>query len=63
MSGTCKAIAYEYDSQVQIGTVDVARMLSVTDHPRLTGLASQVNEKLQRALDTIVPRIRVVLAI
>jgi hypothetical protein len=56
MSGTCKAIVYENGSRVLIGTIDVARMLSVTDHPRLAGLASHVNKKLQRALDTIAPR-------
>jgi hypothetical protein len=49
MSETCKAIACEHDSQVLIVTVDVTRMLSVTDHPGMAGLASQVNEKLRRA--------------
>jgi len=51
----CNAIVYEYDSQVLVGTVDAARMLSVTDRPEMAGLASQVNEKLRRALDMIAP--------
>ncbi len=51
----CNAIIYEQDSQVMIGIIDAARMLSVTDHPELAGMASQVNEKLRRALDAIAP--------
>ena len=51
----CNAIVYEQDSQVMIGIIDAARMLSVTDHPELAGMASQVNEKLRRALDAIAP--------
>ena len=52
----CNAIVYENGSQVMVGTVDAARMLSVTDHPEMAALAGQVNERLRRALDTIAPR-------
>lgn len=52
----CNAIVYEQSSQVYIGVVDAARMLSVTDHPEMEGLALQVNEKLSRALDAVAPR-------
>ena len=52
----CNAIVYEQGSQVHIGVVDAARMLSVADHPEMNGLAAQVNEKLSRALDAVAPR-------
>lgn len=52
----CNAIVYERDSRVHIGVVDAARMLSVADHPEMEGLARQVNEKLNRALDAVAPR-------
>ena len=52
----CNVIVYEHDSQVLVGAVDAARMLSVTDHREMAGLASQVNERLGRALDIIAPR-------
>jgi len=53
----CNAIVYEHDSKVLVGTVNAARMLSVTDHPEMAGLANQVNEKLRRALDRVAPRV------
>jgi uncharacterized protein (DUF302 family) len=49
----CNVIVYEGGSQVLVGTIDAARMLPVTDHPVLAGLANQVNEKLRGVLDTI----------
>ncbi|MGB8476974.1 MAG: DUF302 domain-containing protein [Candidatus Acidiferrum sp.] len=52
----CNAIVYEQDSQVLVGAVDAAKMLSVTDRPEMAGLANQVNEKLRRALDSVAPR-------
>ncbi len=52
----CNAIVYEHDSQVMVGTIDAARMLSVTGHPEMADVAVQVNEKLRRALDAVAPR-------
>ena len=49
----CNAVIYERDGQVHVGVIDAARMLSVTGHPALEGLAQQVNEKLRRALDSV----------
>jgi uncharacterized protein (DUF302 family) len=51
----CNAVVYEQGSQVVIGVIDAARMLSVTDHPEMVSLANQVNEKLRRALDSVAP--------
>lgn len=53
----CNAIVYEHGSQVLVGVIDAAKMLSVTDQPQMAGLANQVNEKLRRALDKLGPRV------
>ena len=52
----CNAVVYEEGSQVHVGTVDAVKMLSVTNHAEMEGLARQVNEKLRRALDSVAPR-------
>jgi uncharacterized protein (DUF302 family) len=49
----CNAIVYERDSEVRVGTVNASSMLSVAHHPELEGLARQVDDKLQRALDRV----------
>lgn len=49
----CNAVVYEQGSQIVIGAVDAARMLSVTNRPELATVASQVNAKLRRALDEV----------
>jgi uncharacterized protein (DUF302 family) len=50
----CNAIVYETGTQVHVGVVDAAAMLSVVGNPKLEELARQVNEKLRRAIDSVV---------
>lgn len=52
----CNAVVYEEGGQVYVGTVDAVKMLSVTNHAEMEGLARQVNEKLRRALDSVAPQ-------
>jgi uncharacterized protein (DUF302 family) len=52
----CNAVVYEEGGQIHVGAVDAVRMLSVANHPDMEGLARQVNEKLRRALDIVVPQ-------
>lgn len=52
----CNAVVYEEGGQVHVGTVDAVKMLSVTNHAEMEGLARQVNEKLRRALDSVAPQ-------
>ena len=52
----CNAVVYEQGSQVFIGAVDAAAMLSITAQPQLAGTAVQVNERLRRAMDNVAPR-------
>ena len=52
----CNAVVYEEDGQVRVGVVDALKMLAVANQPEMEGLARQVNEKLQRALDAVAPR-------
>ena len=52
----CNVVVYEEDGQVKIGVVNAVKMLSVANQPGMEGLARQVNEKLQRALDTVAPQ-------
>ena len=50
----CNAVVYEHDGEVTVGVVDAAKMLSVVGHPEMEELARQVNEKLRRAVDSVV---------
>jgi uncharacterized protein (DUF302 family) len=52
----CNAVVYEEGGQVRVGVVDALKMLAVANQPEMEGLARQVNEKLQRALDAVAPR-------
>jgi uncharacterized protein (DUF302 family) len=52
----CNAVVYEEGGQIHVGAVDALKMLSVANHPDMEGLARQVNEKLRRALDIVVPQ-------
>ena len=52
----CNAVVYERDGRVYVGAVDALRMLSITGNREMEPLARQVNEKLQRALDSIAPQ-------
>ncbi|MGH9678731.1 MAG: DUF302 domain-containing protein [Candidatus Acidiferrales bacterium] len=52
----CNTVVYEAGGQIHVGVIDAIRMLSVADIPGMEGLARQVNEKLQRALDAVAAR-------
>ena len=52
----CNAVVYEEGGQVRVGAIDAVKMLAVANQPEMEGLARQVNEKLQRALDAVAPR-------
>jgi uncharacterized protein (DUF302 family) len=52
----CNVVVYESDNQVYVGAIDAVRMLSMANHPYMEGLARRVNEKLQRALDSLAPQ-------
>jgi len=52
----CNAVIYEQGGQVHVGAIDAVKMLSVANQPEMEGVARQVNEKLQRALDAVAPR-------
>jgi uncharacterized protein (DUF302 family) len=50
----CNAVVYEHDGEVNVGAVDAAKMLSVVGNPEMEQMARQVNEKLHRAVDSVV---------
>jgi len=49
----CNVIVYEQGNEVRVGAVDAVKMLSVVENPSMEPLASQVNEKLRRAIDDV----------
>ncbi|MGH9562412.1 MAG: DUF302 domain-containing protein [Terracidiphilus sp.] len=51
----CNAVVYEAGGKVRVGLVDATRMLSLVEPREMEGLAREVNEKLQRALDSVAP--------
>lgn len=50
----CNAVVYERDGRVYAGVVDATKMLSVVGNPEMETMAHQVNEKLRRALNSVV---------
>jgi uncharacterized protein (DUF302 family) len=52
----CNAVVYERDGEVRAGAVSAVSMLSVAHHPEMEGLARQVDDKLQRALNRLSPQ-------
>jgi len=50
----CNAVVYQQGEQVRVGVVDAAKMLSVVGNPSMEEMARQVNEKLRRAVDSVV---------
>lgn len=52
----CNAVVYERDGKVYAGTVDAGAMLSVTGNTALEGLATEVNERLRRAVEGLFSR-------
>lgn len=49
----CNAIVYERDGQVFVGAVDAPKMLSVVGNPAMQPMAEDVNQRLQRAVDSV----------
>lgn len=49
----CNAVVYERDGKTVIALIDAEKMLSVTGSDELAGLATEVNEKLKRAMSSI----------
>jgi uncharacterized protein (DUF302 family) len=49
----CNAVVYERDGQVFVGAVDAPKMLSVVGNPAMREMAEDVNQKLQRAVDSV----------
>ena len=52
----CNAVVYEKGGQVHVGVVDAMKMLSIANHPEMESLAHEVNVKLRRALEAVVPK-------
>ena len=50
----CNAVVYERDGRVFAGAVDAAKMLSVVGNPAMEQMAKDVNERLHRAVDSVV---------
>ncbi len=50
----CNAVVYEHNGEVMVGVVDAAKMLSVVGNREMGEMARQVNEKLRRAVDSVV---------
>ena len=50
----CNAVVYEQGEQVWVGVVDAAKMLSIVGNAAMEGMAREVNEKLRRAVDSVV---------
>jgi uncharacterized protein (DUF302 family) len=51
----CNAVVYEHGGEVFAGVIDARKMLSVVGNASLEGVASQVDEKLRRALAAVSP--------
>jgi uncharacterized protein (DUF302 family) len=49
----CNVIVYEQDGRTVVSAVDAAKMLSVVGNPELESIASKVNEKLRRVIDSL----------
>jgi uncharacterized protein (DUF302 family) len=49
----CNVIVYEWNSGSVVAAIDAKKMMSVTGNPNLETTAQTVNEKLQRAIESI----------
>lgn len=49
----CNAIVYEKDGKSFVAAIDAKKMLSVVGNAQLETVASQVNEKLRRVIDSL----------
>lgn len=46
-------VEQEDDGEVRVAAIKPAEMLSVVDHPRIEGVAAQVDEKVRRVLSSL----------
>lgn len=49
----CNVVVYEENGQSVVAAIDAVKMLSVVGNPKLDESAAMVNEKLQRAIDSL----------
>jgi uncharacterized protein (DUF302 family) len=49
----CNVVVYEREGRVVVSAIDADKMLSIVGNPQLEIVAKQVNEKLQRVIDSI----------
>jgi uncharacterized protein (DUF302 family) len=53
----CNAVVFEQEGRIRAGLVDAEKMLSVAGHPEMHSVAREVNQKLRRALDRVIPSV------
>ena len=49
----CNAVVYEKEGKSFVATIDAKKMLSIVGSGQLESVAGQVNEKLQRVIDSL----------
>jgi uncharacterized protein (DUF302 family) len=49
----CNVVVYEKDGKSFAAAIDAAKMLSIVGNPALEATAGQVNDKLQRVIDSL----------
>jgi uncharacterized protein (DUF302 family) len=49
----CNVVLYEADDEVVVCAVDPEAMLSIVNNPELDDFATEVKERLERAVDTV----------
>jgi uncharacterized protein (DUF302 family) len=49
----CNVVVYEKDGRSFAAVIDASKMLSIVGNPALAVTARQVNEKLQKAIDSL----------
>lgn len=49
----CNVVVYEKDGSSTVAAIDAAKMLSVVGNARLESVATEVNDKLRRAVDNM----------
>ena len=49
----CNVVVYEKDGSTTVAAIDAAKMLSVVGNERLESVATEVNDKLRRAVDNV----------
>lgn len=49
----CNVVVYEREGRIVISAVNAEKMLAIVDNPQLSSASKQVNEKLQRVIDSL----------